>query len=222
MPLLLRELPAELHPATRFDHVGAAGLSNAELLQLVTGAKDMDSLSALLVHSGGLAGLSQMDLAQLIEVQGIGPAAARAITAALELGKRSLIAREELTQVRTPSDIANICMLALSLLDREVLEVYCLDSKNYIKKVARIYSGSVNSAVVRVNELFRPAIVNSCASLIMVHNHPSGDPTPSPEDVRLTEMVVEAGKLLDIDVLDHLVIGRNRYVSLKERGLGFK
>ena len=96
-----------------------------------------------------------------------------------------------------------------------------LDTKNYVTRIVDVYTGSLNAAVVRVGEVFRAAIRANAAAIIVVHNHPSGDPTPSPEDVRVTEMVVEAGRLLDIAVLDHLIIGRNRFVSLKERRLGF-
>ncbi len=113
-------------------------------------------------------------------------------------------------------------MLEVSLLEQEQMRAVLLDTKNNVLRVATVYTGSLNTAVVRIGEVFREAIRANCASIIVVHNHPSGDPTPSPEDVRVTEMLVEAGKLLDIAVLDHIVIGRNRYVSLKERGLGFK
>jgi DNA repair protein RadC len=113
-------------------------------------------------------------------------------------------------------------MLEMGLLEQEHLRTVLLDTKNHVMRVANVYTGSLNTAVVRVGEVFREAIRANCASIIVVHNHPSGDPTPSPEDVQVTEMMVEAGKLLDIEVLDHLVIGRNRYVSLKERGLGFR
>jgi DNA repair protein RadC len=131
-------------------------------------------------------------------------------------------APQERPQVRTPTDIANLLMLEMSLLEQEHLRVVMLDVKNFVGRIHTVYAGSLNTAVVRIAEVFREPIRANSASIIIVHNHPSGDPTPSPEDVRVTEMIVEAGKLLDIDVLDHLVIGRNRFVSLKERGLGFK
>lgn len=221
MPLLVKELPAELRPATRFDHVGARGMSSVELLQLVTGAKDLDALSALVTAAGGIGELSQMEVSQLCEVDGIGPAAAKAIVAALELGRRALAAAPERIAIRTPADVVNLCMLEMSLLPHEVLDVYCLDTKNNVKQVRRVYTGNINSIIVQVGQVLRPAIVNNCPSVIVVHNHPSGDPTPSPEDVRVTQLLVEGGRLLDVQVLDHLVIGRNRFVSMKERGLGF-
>jgi DNA repair protein RadC len=113
-------------------------------------------------------------------------------------------------------------MAEMSLLPQEHLRAVLLDTRNRVTKIHTIYIGSLNSASVRVGEIFREAIRANCAAMILVHNHPSGDPTPSPEDVQITRMIVEAGSLLNIDVLDHLVIGRQRFVSLKERGLGFK
>jgi DNA repair protein RadC len=131
-------------------------------------------------------------------------------------------APQERLQVRSPLDVANLLMLEMSLLEQEQLRVVLLDTKNYIIRVHTVYTGSLNSAVVRISEVFREPIRTNSAAIAVAHNHPSGDPTPSPEDVRVTEMIVEAGALLDIDVLDHLIIGRNRFVSMKERGLGFK
>jgi DNA repair protein RadC len=109
----------------------------------------------------------------------------------------------------------------LSGLEQEELHVVCLDTRNRVMFTKQIYKGSLNSSQVRVGELFKEAIRRSAASIIIVHNHPSGDPTPSPEDIAITRAIVQAGKLLDIEVLDHLVIANWRYASLKERGLGF-
>ena len=96
-----------------------------------------------------------------------------------------------------------------------------LNTKNQVLGIPRVYKGSINTSLIRVGELFKEAVRENCPALIVVHNHPSGDPTPSPEDVKVTEQIVKAGKLLDIDVLDHIIIGQQRYISLKERGLGF-
>jgi DNA repair protein RadC len=112
-------------------------------------------------------------------------------------------------------------MLEMGFLEKEELRAVLLDTKNFVHRIAPVYAGSLNAAVIRVGEVFRDAVRANCAAIIVVHNHPSGDPAPSPEDVRVTEQLVEAGKLLDIAVLDHVIIGRNRFVSLKERGLGF-
>jgi DNA repair protein RadC len=155
-------------------------------------------------------------------VHGVGIAKAAQIKAALELGKRLMVASpEERPQVKSPADVANLLMLEMGFLDQEHLRVVLLDTKNRVLGMPTIYIGSLNTSVLRVAELFREPIKANCAAVIIVHNHPSGDPTPSPEDVRITQQIVEAGKLLDVEVLDHLVIGQQRYVSLKERGLGF-
>ena len=118
--------------------------------------------------------------------------------------------------------VSNLFLVEMAYLEQERLRVVLLNTKNHVVGTPEIYKGSVNQSQVRISELFRELIRQNCPAIILVHNHPSGDPTPSADDVRLTEQVVAAGKLLDIDVLDHLVIGRQRYVSLKERGLGFR
>lgn len=133
-----------------------------------------------------------------------------------------LAAPQERSQIRSPLDVANLLMMEMGLLEQENLRAVLLDSKNYVTRTITVYAGSLNTAVIRVGEVFREAIRANSAALILAHNHPSGDPTPSPEDVRVTEMIIQAGDLLDIRVLDHLVIGRNRFVSMKERDLAFK
>jgi len=124
-------------------------------------------------------------------------------------------------QIKSPTDAANLLMLEMSHLDQEHLRTVLLDTKNRVQAITTVYIGSVNTSLVRVGELFKDAVRRNSAAVIVVHNHPSGDPTPSPEDVLVTRQIVSAGKLLDIDVLDHLVIGDGRYVSMRERGLGF-
>ena len=128
----------------------------------------------------------------------------------------------ERPRIQSPADVANLLMLEMGLLDKEELRVVLLDTKNNVLKIVTVLSGSLNAAVVRVGEVFKEAVRINAANMIVVHNHPSGDPTPSPEDVRVTEMIVEAGKLLDVDVLDHLVLARHRFISMKEKRQGFK
>jgi DNA repair protein RadC len=123
--------------------------------------------------------------------------------------------------VHSPADAAILVQYEMSALEQEVLKVILLDSRNHVMDIAELYRGSLNSSQVRVGELFRPAIRRNSAAIIIAHNHPSGDPSPSPDDIAITRAIVQAGKLLDIDVLDHLVIGKGRFVSMKERGLGF-
>ena len=225
---MIRDLPVDLRPRERIIYTGAGSLSNAELVAIILrmggrGENVIRMAERLLSQFVGLPGLAQASFDELCHVHGIGTAKAAQIKAALELGRRLLAtAPHERPQVRSPADVANLLMLEMGLLEQEHLRAVLLDTKNVVLRVANVYAGNLNTAVVRVGEVFREAIRANCASIIVVHNHPSGDPTPSPEDVRVTEQLVEAGRLLDIEVLDHLVIGRNRYVSLKERGLGFR
>jgi len=220
---LVRDLPTGEQPVNRLRYYGPAAVSSAELVAAILQTPDALSLAQeLLTRFDGLMGLARATISELRTVDGIGPAKAAQLKAALELGRRLLIALpEERPQVRTPADAANMLMMEMGLLDQEHLRVILLDTKNHVLGVATVYVGNVNTAVIRVGELFRDAIRQNCAAIIVVHNHPTGDPTPSPEDVRITEQIVEAGKLMDVEVLDHLIIGRQRYVSLKERGLGF-
>ena len=124
-------------------------------------------------------------------------------------------------QVKSPRDIAAILMAEMSHLDQEELCTVLLDTKNRLQGIVTIYKGSLNASMVRVGEVYKEAVRHNCAALIVAHNHPSGDPTPSPEDILVTRQIVEAGHLLDIECLDHLIIGQGRWVSLRERGLGF-
>lgn len=226
--LMIRDLPVDLRPRERMLYAGPSALSTAELLAIILrvgnkGENVVRMAERLLSEFGGVIGLAQANFEELCAAYGMGEAKATQIKAALELGRRLMVASpSERLQVRSPVDVANLLMLEMSLLEQEQLRVVLLDTKNFVIKVHTVYSGSLNSAVVRISEVFREPIRSNSASIAVVHNHPSGDPTPSPEDVRVTEMIVEAGALLDIDVLDHLIIGRNRFVSLKERGLGFK
>jgi DNA repair protein RadC len=224
----IRELPVDLRPRERLAFAGPSALSTAELLAIILrvggrGENVIRMAERLLGEFGGVAGLAQAPFDELRTHKGIGEAKAAQIKAALELGRRlQMAAPNERPQIRGPEDVANLLMLDMGLLEQENLRTLLLDTKNNVLRVTNVYTGSLNTAVVRVGEVFREAIRANCAAIIVVHNHPSGDPTPSPEDVQVTENLVAAGKLLDIEVLDHVVIGRNRYVSLKERGLGFR
>jgi len=224
--LSVREWPVSEQPREKLARHGEASLSTAELLAIVlrTGSAREDAVALaqrLLVGRGGLAGLADASTVELATEHGIGPAKGAELKAALELGKRLLEQRAERPHVHSPADVANLMMLEMGLLQQEVMRTVLLNTKNHVIASPVIYQGSLNTAVVRVGELFREAIRHHCLSIIVVHNHPSGDPTPSPEDVAVTRDLVAAGKLLDIEVLDHLVIGHQRFVSLKERGLGF-
>ena len=224
----ITDLPSTDRPRERLAEVGAGGLSNAELLAIllrigVKGENAVRMAERLLKQLGGLSGLHRASYSDLCGVKGIGQAKAAQLQAALELGRRiAVTAPEERVAIKSAADAANLIMYQLSALDQEYLFVILLDTRNrVIGKPFEVYHGSLNTSLIRVGEVFREAVKANAAALIVAHNHPSGDPSPSPEDVAVTRALVEAGRLLDIDLLDHLVIGQHRFVSLKERGLGF-
>ena len=223
----IKEMPEDLRPRERLEYVGAGALSAAELLAIVlrTGGRGENVIrqaERLLTEFSGLPGLAHASFEELTKTRGVGKAKVTQIKAALELGRRLLLAAPlERDKIQSPSDVANLLMLEMGMLEREQVRVVLLDTKNNVQRTPVVYSGSLNAAVIRVGEIFTEAVRANSASLIVVHNHPSGDPTPSPEDVQVTKQIVAAGKLLQIDVLDHLIITRNSYVSLKERRLGF-
>jgi DNA repair protein RadC len=165
--------------------------------------------------------LFQAHPAELAKVKGISQATAVRIKAALNLGLRLNLPNEERTTINSPADAAALVQYEMSLLEKEHLRVLLLDRRNGVLDIVEIYQGSVSSSQVRVGEIFQAAIGRHASAIVVVHNHPSGDPTPSPDDVAVTRAIVQAGKLLDIELLDHLVIGHGKWVSLKERGLGF-
>ncbi|HEX6508174.1 MAG TPA: DNA repair protein RadC [Chloroflexota bacterium] len=226
--LPVKEWPSSEQPREKLVQLGAEHLSNAELLAILlrvgVAGQDVVSLSnELLVRFEGVVGLSRSPLSTLANVKGMGPAKAVAIKAALELGRRLLLSEaDERPQIRSPQDVATMLQLKMSLLEQEHLQVVLLSTKNHVVGTPTVYKGSLNTSLIRAAEVFRDAVKENCAAIIVAHNHPSGDPTPSPEDVRVTRDLVAAGKLLDIEVLDHLVIGRNRYVSLRQQKLGFE
>jgi DNA repair protein RadC len=224
----IKDLPATDRPRERLIQVGAENLSSAELLAIllrvgVRGENAVRLAQRMLDAVGGLPGLHRASHHDLRAVKGIGQAKAAQLKAALELGRRIAISTSETRPtVKSPADAANLLMYAMAALEQEYLFVILLDTRNrLIGQPLEVYHGSLNTSLIRVSEVFREAIKVNAAALIVAHNHPSGDPAPSPEDVAVTRALVEAGKLLDIDVLDHLVIGHHRFVSLKERGLGF-
>lgn len=221
----LKDLPEAERPRERLEHYGPAALSTAELLAIIlrTGVGGMNVLqlaAQLLKDYKTLGGLARADFKQLTQVHGLGPAKAAQLMAALELGRR--LAREEARermQIRSPGDVAAYLMPQLGYYEQEHFVVLYLNTRNYVVDEEDLYKGGMNTALINVAEVFRGVIRRNCNAIIVAHNHPSGDPTPSPDDISLTRRLVEAGKLLDISVLDHLVIAEQRYVSLRERGL---
>ena len=225
--LLIRDLPLAERPRERLWNHGAGSLSNAELLAILlrTGAASesvLDLATRLLARFGGLAGLARAGLAELCAERGVGEAKAAELKAGLELGRRLLSTQPEARPVvRSPQDVANLLLAEMGMLEQEELRVVLLNTKNQVIAIQEVYRGSVNTSLIRVGEVFREAVRQNCPALVVVHNHPSGDPTPSEDDVQVTRRMVDAGKLMDIEVLDHLVFGQQSYISLKERGMGF-
>ena len=226
--LTIKELPLDGRPREKLKAIGAGSLSEAELLAIILrvgtqGESVIDLANRLLVTYGGLVGLARVSFSELCDIHGLGEAKACQLKAGLELGRRLLLAQpEERLQVRSPADLVPILTLEMAPLDQETLRVVLLNTKNQVIKFTDVYRGSVNSSLVRISEVFKEAVRVNAAAIIVAHNHPSGDPTPSIEDVRVTEQIVAAGKLLEIEVLDHLVIGERKIVSLREKRLGFK
>jgi DNA repair protein RadC len=223
----ITDLASSERPRERLAKLGSQALSNAELLAIllrvgVSGENAVQVGQRLLQVFGNLAGIHRAAFEEVCAQRGIGPAKAAQIKAAIELGHRmSLESPEERPSIHSPADAAALVQYEMSVLEQEYLKVMLLDSRNRVLDIIEVYHGSLNSSQVRVGELFKAAIRRNSAAVIILHNHPSGDATPSPDDIALTRAIVQAGKLLDIEVLDHLVIGRNQFVSLKERGLGF-
>jgi DNA repair protein RadC len=214
-------------PRERLRRLGPAALKTEELIAIVlhTGTHGENVLhlaERLLKDHGGLGGLARLPFGELMRVKGIGEAKALELQAVFELSRRlQVTSPEERAVIKSPADAANL-LSDMGMLEQEVMRTVLLDTKNRVLAVPTVYSGSLHTTVVRVTELFKEAVRQNCAAIIVAHNHPSGDPTPSPEDVAVTSEIVKAGKILDIDVLDHLVIGAGqKFVSLKERGLGF-
>lgn len=217
----IRELPLHERPASRIVDHGPDALSDAELLALVSGQHDLEVCAQCLRDYHGWVGLLRADIRAVASSIGT-PRKAASLKAALEVGRRLAIAGyEDRFQVKSPADVAKLFMVEMMALDQEELWVAALDTKNRLIKVAKVYRGSVNTAMIRVGEVFKEALRLNAASVVIAHNHPSSDPSPSSEDILVTRQIVEAGKLLDVEVLDHLVLAGNRYISLRERGLGF-
>ncbi len=214
-------------PRERLASLGPQALSNAELIAIllrvgVTGENAVQVGQRLLQQFGGLGGLHRAPFEELMNQHGIGEAKAAQIKAAIELGRRlTLESPEERPTINSPADAAALVQYEMSALEQEHLRVLLLDTRNHVLDIVEVYRGSVNTSQVRVGEVFKAAIRRNATALIVVHNHPSGDPTPSPDDVAVTRAFVQAGKLIDVDVLDHLIIGLGKHVSMKERGLGF-
>jgi DNA repair protein RadC len=218
----LKTLPLRDQPAYRVS-ANASACSLAELLAAVVGgAQQIEVAEELLARFGGdIQRLYKAQVAEFACLHGIGQQTAVRLKAALALGLRLQEPAGERPVINSPADAAALVQAEMRLLEQEYLKVILLDTRNRLLAVTEVYHGSVNSSQVRMAEVFKPAIQRMAPAFIAAHNHPSGDPTPSPDDISVTRAMVQAGKLLDLEVLDHILIGGDRYVSLKEQGVGF-
>ena len=214
--LALRETPVQR------SLTDSAACTNLELLSAVVGGpKQIEIAEAIAAHfKGDLHLLFQASVVELVSISGVGEATAARIKSALTLSRRLSTTSIERTSITSPADAAALCG-DMGTFDVEHLRVIMLNTKNNVLGIADVYKGSVNSSQIRLGEVFRPALQRNAPSVVIAHNHPSGDATPSPDDVAVTRALVQAGKLLDIQVLDHIVLGHSTWVSLKEKGLGF-
>ncbi len=224
--LTIREMPRSERPRERLKELGVAAVSSAELLAIVLGSGS-GSRSALTIgqeilawSEGSLRKVAARPVAALTGLRGVGPARAVAVHAALELGRRlASEAREEGAPLRSPRDVYECYAGRLEDLAVEEFHVAVLDSQHRMERDITVTRGILNSSLVHPREVFREAIAERAAAVILVHNHPSGDPAPSQDDRTVTEQLVAAGRLLDIPVHDHVIVGRGRYVSFAEAGL---
>ena len=224
---LIRDLPLGERPRERLRELGPGSLSTAELVAILlrtglAGESVLNLATHLLSRFGGTGGLARASHGELCSLKGISEAKASQLMAAFELGRRLVsLNPEDRAIIRSPGDVMNLLGAEMGFFDQEHLRVLLLNTKNEVLGVNEVYIGNVSSSIIRVAELLRPAIRENCPSIIVVHNHPSGDPTPSPEDILVTRRIRSAGEMMDIELLDHVVIGRQGFASLKEKGLGF-
>jgi DNA repair protein RadC len=217
----LKLLPVREQPAYRVSKDADACNLPELLAVIIGGSTQIEIAERLLAQFGTVQRIAQAHDSEIAGVKGIGSQTALRLKAALALGRKLLQPEEDRPLIHSPADAAQILMPILAHREQEYLVVIALDTRNRVLDLIEVYHGSLNASMVRVGELFKPALQRNAASVLVAHNHPSTDPTPSPEDIQLTRAVVQAGKLLDISVLDHLIIGLSRWVSLKEKGLGF-
>jgi DNA repair protein RadC len=222
--LMIRDFPQDERPRERFIKHGPQSLSNHELIAILlrTGTKDESVLqlsNRLLTHFEGLRLLKAASLEEMTEIKGIGYAKAIQILAAVEIGRRiANLSYNDRYVIRSPEDGAKYLMNDMRFLSQEHFVCLYLNTKNQVIHKQTVFIGSLNASIVHPREVFREALKRSAASIIAAHNHPSGDPAPSREDIEVTKRLVECGKIIGIDLLDHLIIGENKFVSLKEKG----
>ena len=224
---MLAEMPEAERPRERLLTHGPSALTNIELLAILlntglAGESVMAVAERLLREHGGFPGLMTLSAQELARIHGIGPAKATKLKASMEIANRILASNpSQRPRIASPDDITNLIGLEMSLLEQEQLRVVLLNTRNEVLGIRTLYQGTTNQAQVRIAEVFREAVRANAVAIVVVHNHPTGDPTPSSADIALTQELVSAGGYLDVKVLDHMIIGHGRHVSMKRLGLGF-
>ncbi len=223
----IRELPTSDRPRERLRDLGGFALSNPELLAIIlrTGSANQSVLNlaaSLLAKHGGLGGLARRSFADLVREHGVGEAKAAELVAIFTLAQRiNALQPQDRLFVRSPAEVMGLLGNEMGFLDQEQLRVLLVNTRNQLLAIRPVYVGNVSMAQVRMAELFRDAVRENAPSIVLVHNHPSGDPSPSAEDIALTKQAVQAGELMQLEVLDHIIIGEKRFVSMKQMGMGF-
>ena len=225
--MMLKELAPDERPRERLKLRGPGSLSDGDLIAIIlntgiVGETVTAVAQRLLAEHGGLRGLMRLEVAELARIRGVGDAKAVKLKAALELGRRlAALSPDERPQISSPDDVVTLIGIEMAALEQEQLRVVLLDTKHRVIVHKTVYQGSVNQAQVRVAEVFRDAVRHNAVAVVAIHNHPSGDPTPSAADVALTAELARAGQLLDLELLDHLIIAQGGWKSLRRLGLGF-
>ncbi len=221
--LLIYDLPEDDRPRERLLQKGVRALSDAELLAILLGSglagtSAIDLAQQILLELGGFSGIHQADISRLLEIKGVGEAKAARIKAAVEVGYRlSVEERGTKWVIKSPQDLVDLLGHDLRGSDQEEFWVVWLNARNVVAGSQQLYKGSQDATTVRVSEVFKLVVSKNANAVMLAHNHPSGDPTESPEDVNMTRAIIQAGNLLDIRVLDHVVIGQNGFVSIRQK-----
>ncbi len=220
----IKNMPVSERPREKMVTYGCQSLSNAELLAIVlsTGTKDKTAIDLargiLNMSNEGLRTLTNCTMEELMQIRGIGLAKASQVMAAVELGKRiALTANVNNYKIQGPEDVSNLLMEEMRYLNKEIFNIILLNTKNNVIAIENISVGSLNASIVHPREVFNIAIRRSSSAIILAHNHPSGDPKPSTEDINITKRLIEAGTIIGINVLDHIIIGDGIYFSMKEK-----
>lgn len=224
--LRILDIPKNERPKEKLLRYGAESLSNPELLAIVlrTGTKGENVLNLsqrIITELNGLNGILNASMKEMTKIKGVKETKASQILAIAELFRRfnSYKSCNEFKRISSPKDVANMLYGEMGTINQEVLKLIILNTKNEVVKIKDVFKGSLNSSLVHPREIFNEAISSSAASIIICHNHPSGDPTPSSEDIKVTTRINQSGDIIGIKLIDHIIIGRNNYVSLKEKGI---